>query len=72
MVRTGRDAHRKPGGFKDLEIALRQHARQLDDIGRVLTYDEREPLTKARDQAVLIRDELLKALFGAQNAPSRS
>ena len=71
MMKTGRDAHRKPGGFKDLEIALRRHVRQLVDIGKSLTYDEREPLEKAKEEAIDIRDDLLKALFGEQNAPSR-
>ena len=71
MMTTGRDAHRKPGGFKDLEIALRRHVRQLADIGKSLTYDEREPLEKAKAEAIDIRDDLLKAFFGEQNAPSR-
>jgi len=71
MMKTGRDAHRKPGGFKDLEIALRRHVRQLVDIGKSLTYDERAPLDKAKEEAIDIRDDLLKALFGEQNAPSR-
>jgi hypothetical protein len=71
MMKTGRDAHRKPGGFKDLEIALRRHVRQLVDIGKALTFDEREPLDKAKEEAIDIRDDLLKALFGEQNAPSR-
>jgi|SRR5437773_2206803 len=71
MMKTGRDAHRKPGGFKDLEIALRRHVRQLMDIGKALTFDQREPLEKAKEEAIDIRDDLLKALFGEQNAPSR-
>jgi hypothetical protein len=71
MVRTGRNAHQKPKGFKDLEIALRQHVRQLDDIGGALTFDQRDPVNRARDEALEIRDELLKALFGSENAPSR-
>jgi hypothetical protein len=71
MVKTGRDAHRKPKGFKDLEIALRRQVRQLDDIGAGLTFDQREPVVKAREQASSIRDDLLKALFGEQNAPNR-
>jgi hypothetical protein len=71
LVNTGRDAHRKPNGFKDLEIALRRQIRMLDDIGRGLTFDQREPVDKAKQQASDIRDDLLKALFGEQNAPSR-
>src|SRR5437016_1188358 len=71
MMKTGRDAHRKPKGFKDLEISLRRQIRILDDIGRGLTYDQREPVEKAKQQASDIRDDLLKALFGEQNAPAR-
>lgn len=69
MMKTGRDAHRKPKGFKELEISLRRQIRILDDIGRGLTYDQREPVDKAKQQASDIRDDLLKALFGEQNAP---
>jgi len=71
MMKTGRDAHRKPKGFKELEISLRRQIRMLDDIGRGLTFDQREPVEKAKQQASEIRDDLLKALFGDQNAPSR-
>ena len=71
MARTGRDAHKKPKGFKDLEIALRRQVRQLEDIGQGLSFDRREPVEKAKAEASMIRDQLLKALFGEQNAPSR-
>jgi hypothetical protein len=72
MVQTRRDAHRKPAGFKDLEIALRRQVRQLDDIGGALAFDQRAPVEKAREEAANIREELLKALFGSENAPSRN
>jgi hypothetical protein len=71
LVKTGRDAHRKPKGFKDLEIALRHQIRMLEDIGKSLTFDQRMPVEKAKQEASDIRDDLLKALFGEQNAPSR-
>jgi hypothetical protein len=71
LVKTGRDAHKKPKGFKDLEIALRRQIRTLEDIGHGLTFDQREPVDKAKQEASDIRDDLLKALFGEQNAPSR-
>jgi hypothetical protein len=71
MMKTGRDAHRKPKGFKELEISLRRQIRILDDIGRGLTYDQREPVDKAKQQASDIRDDLLKALFGEPNASGR-
>ena len=71
MIKTGRDAHRKPKGFKDLEIALRRQIRMLDDLGHGVTFDQREPVDKAKQEASDIRDDLLKALFGEQNARSR-
>jgi len=71
MMNTGRDAHRKPGGFKALEIALRRQVRQLEDIGKGLTFDQREPVDKAKEEASVVRDEMPKALFGEKNAPSR-
>jgi len=71
MMKTGRDAHRKPKGFKDLEIALRRQIRVLDDLAHSVSFDQRDPVEKAKVQASDIREELLKALFGEQNAPSR-
>ena len=71
LVKTGRNAHSKPSGFKDLEIALRRQMRQLDDLGGALSFDERSPVTRARTVAADIRDAILKAMFGGQNnAPS--
>jgi hypothetical protein len=71
MMKTGRDAHRKPKGFKDLEIALRRQIRVLDDLAHSVSFDQRDPVDKAKAQASDLREELLKALFGEQNAPSR-
>jgi hypothetical protein len=67
LVKTGRDARKKPHGFKDLEISLRRQIKQLNDIGLTLTLDQRESVDKARSEASRIRDDLLKALFGSQN-----
>jgi hypothetical protein len=63
LIDSGRDAVKKPGGFKELEIALRKHARKLEDFARVLNLQHRIPLEKAKDLAVGIRDKLLKKLF---------
>jgi hypothetical protein len=46
MMKTGRDAHRKPKGFKELEIALRRQINMLNDLGRTVTFDQRDPSTK--------------------------
>ena len=71
MVKTGRDAHKKPKGFKELEIALRRQIRMLEDLARGVTFDQRDPVEKAKEEASDIREDVLKALFGEQNAPSR-
>jgi hypothetical protein len=49
---------------------LRRQIRTLGDIGNGLTFDQRDPVDKAKQQASDIRDDLLKALFGEQNAPN--
>ncbi len=63
LVDSGRNAQKKAGGFKDLEIALRKQVRKFDDYARMLTLDRREPIEQARKIASGIRDKLLKALF---------
>jgi hypothetical protein len=63
LVESGRNAQKKPGGFKELEIALRKQARKFDDYARMLTTDRREPIDAAKKLAVGIRDKLMKALF---------
>ena len=63
LATSGRDAQKKSGGFKELEIALRKQVRKFDDYARMLTTDRREPLEKAKKLATGIRDKLLKALF---------
>src|SRR5438874_11801791 len=38
MMKSGKDAHKHPAGFKDLEIALRKQQHRLDDAGKLLAY----------------------------------
>jgi hypothetical protein len=58
MLNSGRDARKKAGGFKELEIALRKHVLRFDDLARALSLDQREAVLAAG-----IRNGLLKALF---------
>ena len=71
MMKTGRDAHRKPKGFKELEIALRRQGNMLDDLAKTVTFEHRDPVEKAKAEASHIREEVFRALFGEQNAPAR-
>jgi hypothetical protein len=63
MMNTGRDANRRPGGFKDLEIALRRQIIRIDDYAQALTYEQRQPLSRAKAEAAEIRDRLIKVLL---------
>jgi len=66
-----RDPRNKPKGFKEFEIALRRQIRMLDDLSKSVGFDQREPVDRAKQEASEIRDDIFKALFGEQNAPSR-
>lgn len=70
LKESGRDARRKPKGFKDLEIHLRRSHRELQDVGHLLTYDEREPIRKALTELESIREELLQDLMSRDDERS--
>jgi hypothetical protein len=63
LVDSGRNAVKKPNGFKELEIALRKHTRKLEDFARMLNLQQRVPLEKVKNFARGIQEKLLKALF---------
>jgi hypothetical protein len=63
MMKSGFDPHKKSGGYKAVEIALRKQIRVLQDISRTLTVDERQPVDEAIDLTSQTRDEFMKALF---------
>lgn len=63
MMGSGRDPARDVAGYRDLEIALRQQVRQLDDIRTRLLEAFREPLERLIVEVTEIRNELLDALF---------
>ena len=72
MMKTGRDAHKHPAGFKDLEIALRKQQHRLSDIGKLLDYDQRGAVDKAQKLASDIGDQLVKVmLLKDPNAPRK-
>ena len=69
MMRSGLDPHKKSGGYKAVEIALRKQIRVLEDIARGVTVDERQPVDDTVDLASKIRDEFVHALFGNTKGP---
>jgi hypothetical protein len=68
MLNSGRDPLEDANGYRDIEIAIRQHIRQLDDIGSVLSFDRRQTLDNLIAEVAAIRDEMLELLFPDQNA----
>lgn len=69
LMQSGRDARRKPKGFKDLEIHLRKSKRKLEDLGHLLTFDQRAPLEETITEMETIRQELLAALLRVEPKP---
>ena len=68
MVNSGRNALNDASGYRDLEIALRQHARQLGDIGSQLPFEPRQPLDRLIDEISEVREEMLDILFPEPSA----
>jgi len=64
MMRSGLDPHKKSGGYRAVEIALRKQIRGLQDIARLLPVDERQAVQETLDVVMKIRDEFIHALFG--------
>ena len=68
MVNSGRNAVDDASGYRELEIALRQHIRQVGDIGTQLNFERRRPLDRLINEISEIREEMLDMLFPEQNA----
>lgn len=60
---SGRPADRKPQGFKELDIALREDARKFEDLQHSIPFTDRDPVAKAAQAAEKIRGEVLAVLF---------
>ncbi len=60
---SGREAAKHPEGFRELEIALREDVRLLQDLERTVSYFDRAPLAKAAQELEQMRVEVLHALF---------
>ncbi len=63
LQKSGRSPHKKPQGFKELDIELREDGRFLEDLTRSISVLDREPVEKIRHEVERIRAEVLKALF---------
>ncbi len=57
------DAEKKPAGYKELQISLRETVRHMDDLILTLPVDKRPFFREVRDDLVKTQNELVDALF---------
>jgi hypothetical protein len=71
---SGRNAVKQPQGFRELDIALREDSRTLEDMSKRISYFDREPVEQTMQEVNQVHDEVLHALFpslpGAPDKPS--
>jgi len=60
---SGRNAVKQPQGFRELDIALREDSRSLEDISKRVSYFDRDPVEQTMQQVNQVHDEVLHALF---------
>lgn len=70
LLASGRDARRKSGGFKHLEIHIRKGERRLEDMSHTLPYNETGNIKETREELESLRQDLLAALMGMEPDPS--
>ena len=72
---SGRDADKQPGGYRELEMHLRQSRHVVNDIVFALPLEERDALLGPQRDLEQMDEKLVKALFpskpeGAKTPPS--
>ena len=60
---TGANAEKKPAGFKELQISLRQTTRHMEDLIFILPVDKRPFFQAVRAQVVKMQGDLMDELF---------
>ncbi len=60
---SGRTAAKRPEGFRELEIALREDARALQDLERVVSYFDRAPIAASVKDLDQLQGQLIHELF---------
>ncbi|MBI4166553.1 MAG: hypothetical protein HY508_12540 [Acidobacteria bacterium] len=71
LRQSGRVAHKKSQGFKELDIELREDGRYLEDLKRSVSFMDRGPVEKVIQEVESLRAEVLKVLFPTMAPPSR-
>ena len=60
---TGINAERKPDGFKELQISLRETIRRIDDLILTLEVDKRPFFREVRNDLFMDQNQLIDDLF---------
>jgi hypothetical protein len=63
---SGKDAEKKPNGFKNLQIHIRQNIPRLEQTILTVPVEQREPFEAIRKELDTIDRELIDALFPRQ------
>jgi len=63
LHQSGRDAGRRPQGFKDLDIALRENMRKLADLKIHTPFADRGPIEHISTETDALHTQVLSALF---------
>jgi len=63
LHQSGRDASRRPQGFIDLDIALREDSRRLTDLRIHTPFADRAPIERIGAEADALHTQVLGALF---------
>jgi len=61
LGKSGRQAIKKPQGFRELDIALREDGRLLNDLKHRTPYMDREPIEKVAAEIERLHEEVLQA-----------
>lgn len=67
-----RQAWRHDQGFRQLDIALREDGRYLDDFKRRVPFQNRAPVETVAKEVDELRNQVLKALFPPEHLRKKS
>jgi hypothetical protein len=63
LVASGVNAERKPGGFRELQLSVRENLQRIEDIAFAASASQQAPLVEIHEQLGEENGRLLTALF---------
>jgi hypothetical protein len=68
---SGRNAQKKPAGFKDFELVLRKQLRTLEDLSGLYAYEQAKMVSESITDAKAAQEYMLLQIFGEENFGAR-